>query len=216
MNLENVRRDYLMGGLCEDNVKKNPIEQLELWMQQAIDANMPDPTAMTLATVDESHQVSQRIVLLKHLDEQGFVFYTNYSSAKAKDLKFNNKVSLHFPWHIMERQVRVCGVAEKLTVSESEEYFHSRPRESQIAALASPQSDTIPSRDFLENKVKALHDQFDGLDIPLPEFWGGYRIVPTVIEFWQGGGNRLHDRIQYTLDGSADQDAKWLLRRLAP
>ena len=212
MKLEELRREYLRGGLKRDDLDADPVEQFEHWMQQAIDAEIADPTAMTVATVDVSGQPSQRIVLLKHLDSRGFVFYTNFSSRKAQDIAQNAKVSLHFPWHEIERQVKVCGVARKLSTLESLQYFASRPRESQLASWASKQSRAISSRQILLQQYQAMKDKFAQGDIPLPDFWGGYVVVPTAIEFWQGGANRLHDRFEYT----RVSEAQWLLERLAP
>ncbi len=212
MKLEDVRRDYLRGGLRRGNLLDNPIEQFKLWLQQAIDAELADPTAMTLATVDASGQPRQRIVLLKQVDDEGFVFFTNYESHKAHDMAVNPLVSLHFPWHSLERQVKVCGRAEKVSTSESLKYFLSRPQESQLAAWASAQSRPISSRQLLMQQFNAMKAKFINGDIPLPDFWGGYRVRPTVIEFWQGGASRLHDRFEYSRQASAD----WLIERLAP
>lgn len=212
MELEDVRREYLRGGLKREDLASDPIEQFERWLQQSIDAKLQDPTAMTVATVDADGQPSQRIVLLKHVDTQGFVFYTNYESSKSKDIGGNNKVSLHFPWHVLERQVKVCGVAERVPMAESLSYFLSRPKESQLAAWASAQSRPVSSRQLLMQQFNAMKDKFAKGDIPLPDFWGGYRIVPTRIEFWQGGANRLHDRFEYT----QQLDGHWSIERLAP
>lgn len=211
MELEHIRREYLRDGLDRDKLDDNPLRQFEVWMDQAIKSDIPDPTAMTLATVDASGQPSQRIVLLKHLDDQGFVFFTNYGSVKAKDIAQNPKVSLHFPWHMMERQVKVLGTAEKISTAQSLAYFLSRPRESQIAAWASDQSHTINSRVFLLNQFENMRQKFRHGDIPLPDFWGGFRVVPHCFEFWQGGANRLHDRFQYRLNKDS-----WAVERLAP
>lgn len=212
MDLEELRREYLRGGLSRDDLNTDPIAQFELWMQQAIATEMHDPTAMTVATVDASGQPSQRIVLLKHLDQKGFVFYTNFASHKAQDIEQNNKVSLHFPWHSIERQVKVQGVARKLSSLESLKYFTSRPRESQLAAWASKQSHKVSSRQLLMQQFNAMKEKFANGDIPLPDFWGGYLIEPSVIEFWQGGASRLHDRFEYRrLD-----DGQWSIDRLAP
>lgn len=211
MELEAIRREYLKGGLRRNNLKDNPYEQFEFWMQQAIDAELHDPTAMTLATVDSSGQPSQRIVLLKHLDQQGFVFFTNYNSDKAKDITQNPKVSLHFPWHVLERQVKVCGKAEKISLKETLSYFVTRPRDSQIAAWASSQSSTISSRKALLMQFESIKNKFKAGEVPLPDFWGGYRVVPELFEFWQGGGARLHDRFEYRRE-----EGGWHIERLAP
>lgn len=212
MDLEDVRREYLKGGLQQENLADQPIEQFERWLQQSIDAKLQDPTAMTVATVDADGQPSQRIVLLKHLDEKGFVFYTNYGSRKSQDIGSNNKVSLHFPWHMLERQVKVCGVAERVPKAESLAYFLSRPKESQLAAWASEQSRPVSSRQLLMQQFNAMKDKFAKGEVPLPDFWGGYRVVPTRIEFWQGGANRLHDRFEY----KRQADGRWSIERLAP
>ncbi len=213
MDLEDVRREYLMGGLRRENLAASPFEQFETWMGHALKAGLPDPTAMTLATVSAEGQPSQRIVLLKHFSDQGFVFFTNYASRKAHDIDQNGKVSLHFPWHNMERQVKVMGHAEKIPAAESLKYFLTRPRESQIAAWASEQSRPLSSRTLLLNQVESIKQKFRKGEVPLPDFWGGYRVVPKVFEFWQGGANRLHDRFQY----ECEQDSEsWAIERLAP
>lgn len=209
--LEEIRREYLMGGLQREKLAEDPLKQFELWMEQAIASEIPDPTAMTLATVSKEGQPSQRIVLLKHLDERGFVFFTNYNSAKAHDITSNAKVSLHFPWHAMERQVKVMGEAQKIPVSETLSYFVSRPRDSQIAAWASNQSHKISTREALMMQFESMKKKFEGGEVPLPDFWGGYRICPSVFEFWQGGGKRLHDRFEYRR-----HEQQWQIERLAP
>ena len=211
MDLEALRREYLKDGLERENLADDPFDQFEKWMAQFLELGLADPTAMTVATVAPDGQPSQRIVLLKHVDRSGFVFYTNYSSRKAKEIDANPKISLHFPWHAVERQVKVCGVAEKVSAAESLRYFTSRPKGSQLAAFASPQSKVISSRSLLLNEFERLKQKFREGEIPLPDFWGGYRVVPSEIEFWQGGQNRLHDRFRYTR--SADT---WEIDRLAP
>lgn len=212
LNLENLRREYLRDGLRREQLADDPIEQFERWMAQIVAAEIPDPNAMTIATVDASGQPSQRIVLLKGLDQRGFVFYTNLRSHKAQDLKQNPKISLHFPWHCLERQVKVCGVAEQMSAAESIKYFLSRPRESQLAAWASNQSRPISSRAMLMQQFEAMKNKFSKGDIPLPDFWGGFRVKPHQIEFWQGGAHRLHDRFQYTRQA----DDSWDIARLEP
>jgi pyridoxamine 5'-phosphate oxidase len=211
IDIDQVRRDYLQGGLKRDELLEDPIDQFELWLKQVIDSGLNDPTAMTVATVDAEGQPSQRIVLLKQVDSAGFVFYTNYESHKAQDIAVNPRVSLHFPWHALERQVRVCGVAEKVSMAESLKYFASRPEESQLAAWASAQSRPVSSRQLLMQQFQSMKAKFQQGKIPLPDFWGGYRIVPASIEFWQGGANRLHDRFRYTRAGQG-----WSIERLAP
>lgn len=210
LNLEDLRRDYLMGGLDHADLDDDPIAQFERWLQQAIELQLKDPTAMTVATVDASGQPSQRIVLLKKVDH-GFVFYTNYGSRKARELADNPKVSLHFPWHDIERQVKICGLAEKVSATESAKYFLSRPKESQLAAWASHQSHPVSTRQLLMQQVARMKEKFAAGEIPAPDFWGGFRVVPSEIEFWQGGANRLHDRFQYTRTENG-----WQRTRLAP
>lgn len=212
LTLDNLRREYLKGGLDRDQLAADPLIQFERWMQQTLATEIPDPNAMTIATVDADGQPSQRIVLLKGLDQKGFVFYTNLHSKKAQDLALNPKVSLHFPWHFLERQVKVCGVAEQLSTAESLKYFLSRPRDSQLAAWASRQSRPISSRALLMQQFEAMKNKFSKGEIPLPDFWGGFRIKPHLIEFWQGGAHRLHDRFQYRLQPGGG----WDIERLEP
>ena len=211
MDLESLRREYLHGGLRREELIDDPLDQFSLWMQQALDLEIYDPTAMTIATVNEEGQPSQRIVLLKHFDQDGFIFYTNYGSRKSNELDSNSKVSLHFPWHVIDRQVKICGTASKISPVESLKYFVSRPKESQIAAVASHQSEVLTSRSSLLDKFESIKQKFKDGDIPLPDYWGGYRIVPHEIEFWQGGANRLHDRFRYLR-----HENNWLIDRLAP
>jgi pyridoxamine 5'-phosphate oxidase len=211
VDLESLRRDYLRGGLDYGDLEADPFRQFEKWMQQAIDLQFSDPTAMTVATVAADGQPSQRIVLLKQFNDRGFVFYTNFNSRKAKELDANPRISLHFPWHEIDRQVKVCGTAERLPTTESLKYFVSRPRDSQLAAHASPQSQVLTSRGMLMNQFESIKQKFKAGDVPLPDFWGGYRVKPAEIEFWQGGASRLHDRFRYTL-----RDNQWQIDRLAP
>ncbi len=212
MDLFNIRREYIQGDLRRKDLPDHPLPLFEKWLKQAIDAGLPDPTAMTIATVDSEGQPFQRIVLLKHFDLEGFIFYTNLSSRKAKQVADNPRISLHFPWHPIERQVHITGVAEKLSKMEVMKYFLSRPKESQIAAWASRQSERLSTRAALESKFMELKQKFDKGEMPVPTFWGGYRVKPTSFEFWQGGKNRLHDRFIY------EQDPKenWSIERLAP
>ncbi|SBO09081.1 Pyridoxine/pyridoxamine 5'-phosphate oxidase [Vibrio mediterranei] len=212
MGIEDIRREYSQGGLRRKDLNSDPIVQFNLWLQQAVDAKLTDPTAMTVATVDERGMPFQRIVLLKNVDSEGFVFYTNLGSRKAQHIEHNSKVSLHFPWHPLERQVHITGVAEKLTAMENMKYFTSRPKESQLAAIASKQSSRISTRGVLEGKFLELKQKFAKGEIPVPSFWGGYRIRPESIEFWQGGEHRLHDRFLFSKDGQGHWDAE----RLAP
>lgn len=212
LKLEDFRREYTQGGLELDNLADNPLEQFDRWMQQTIQSGIPDPNAMTIATVDATGQPSQRIVLLKHLDNKGFVFYTNLNSRKAQDLKQNPKISLHFPWYFLERQVKVCGVVEQLSATEVMKYFITRPRDSQLGAWASQQSRPISSRALLMQQFEAMKNKFSKGEIPLPDFWGGFRVKPHQIEFWQGGAARLHDRFEYNLQA----DGHWTIQRLEP
>lgn len=211
MELTDIRREYAKGGLRRKDLAADPIEQFNLWLEQAIEAKMTDPTAMTVATVDENGQPFQRIVLLKNVDKDGFVFYTNLGSRKAHQLEHNSKTSLHFPWHPLERQVHITGTAEKLTAMENMKYFSSRPKESQLAAIASKQSSRISARGILEGKYLELKQKFAKGEIPVPSFWGGFRVRVDSIEFWQGGEHRLHDRFLFSR-----QDNSWDIDRLAP
>ena len=212
MNLEEFRRDYLQGGLSRNELPDDPMQLFAAWQQQAIASAILDPTAMVLATVSEDHQPSQRIVLLKSFDARGLVFFTNYSSRKAREIAANQQVGVLFPWHVLERQVKICGHAEKISLLESARYFATRPRESQLAAWASQQSTALTSRKFLLSQLEAMRRKFHSGEVPLPDFWGGYRVVPQEIEFWQGGSNRLHDRFRYSLL----QNGLWEISRLAP
>lgn len=212
IDLQGIRRDFLRGTLSRDELLEDPVAQFQLWLDQALSTELTDPTAMVLATSSRDGQVSQRVVLLKGVDERGFVFFTNYESRKAREIGSNSKVSLHFPWFAIERQVMVCGLAEKISVEESRAYFQSRPRESQLAAWASPQSRVLSSRDVMTQQLEALDKKFADSPIPLPEFWGGFRVRPSQIEFWQGGAHRLHDRFLYTLQAGGH----WQIERLAP
>lgn len=212
MELEDLRREYLRGELNREDLLDDPIEQFQVWLRQAVELGINDPTAMSVATVDTQGQPSQRIVLLKHIDNDGFVFYTNFESRKAQEIDGNAKVSLHFPWHAIDRQVKVRGEAHRVRAATSLAYFLSRPRESQLAAWASDQSRPVSSRQFLMNQFRAMQRKFSEGDIPLPDRWGGYRVVPHAIEFWQGGANRLHDRFEFTLQSGGG----WQAERLAP
>ena len=212
MNLEQFRREYLKGGLRSKDLPATPLELFEIWQQQAIESGLIDPTAMIVATVSAQGQPSQRTVLLKHLDDSGFVFYTNYGSRKAREIAENHRVSLLFPWHPLERQVKVCGTATKVSLAESVRYFASRPRESQLAAWASQQSRKLSTREFLLTQLEHMKQKYAHGEVPLPDFWGGFRVVPHDIEFWQGGANRLHDRFEYRLQ----PEGGWTVERLAP
>ena len=212
MALESERREYDFGHLTRESLADNPFDQFQRWLKQALDCEIQDPTAMCVATVGADGQPWQRMVLLKHVDRQGFVFYTNLGSRKAREIAHNPSVSLHFPWLQLDRQVIVAGRAEKLGKAQVLKYFLTRPRESQLAAWASRQSNRIGSRQILEAEFSRLKSKFAKGEVPLPEFWGGYRVVPTEIEFWQGGERRLHDRFHYQLQ----EDGGWLIEQLAP
>ena len=211
MGIKDNRREYDYGTLSRENLRSNPFEQFSLWMDQALEAEIVDPTAMSVATVDPEGKPWQRMVLLKGFDERGFVFYTNLGSRKASDITSNPQVSLQFPWLQLDRQVIVGGMAERLADNENSDYFKSRPISSQLAAWASEQSSPIASREVLEAQFNAVQQRFESGEVPLPEFWGGYRIVPREFEFWQGGENRLHDRFSFQRDGDS-----WIISRLSP
>ena len=211
MSLEDNRREYDYGKLSRESLADDPFAQFTLWMNQAIEAQIQDPTAMSVATVSPEGKPWQRMVLLKGFDEQGFVFYTNLGSRKAKEIEANAQVSLHFPWLQLDRQVIVGGRAERLSAMEVMKYFISRPKESQLAAWASKQSSRISTRQVLETQFVQIKEKFAKGDIPLPDFWGGFRVVPEEIEFWQGGESRLHDRFSYNRDGD-----DWQIDRLSP
>lgn len=209
--IAHLRREYTQGGLRRQHLTETPLPLFERWLAQACEAKLADPTAMVVATVDESGQPYQRIVLLKHYDEQGLVFYTNLGSRKAHQIEHNPRISLHFPWHMLERQVMVQGTAERLSTFEVLKYFHSRPRDSQIGAWVSKQSSRISARGVLEGKFLELKQKFQTGEVPLPSFWGGYRVSIEQMEFWQGGVHRLHDRFLYQRSESG-----WNIDRLAP
>jgi pyridoxamine 5'-phosphate oxidase len=206
-----LRREYFVGELNEADVASDPIEQFGRWFADANRATVLESNAMTLATVDEKGQPTTRIVLLKGFNDRGFEFFTNYTSRKGRELEANPRASLLFFWAPLERQVRIDGSVEMLTRTESEAYFHVRPVESQLGAWASHQSQVIESREQLKTRQEELRQRFAGAEIPVPPFWGGYRLMPAEIEFWQGGPSRLHDRLLYVRSGDA-----WTIQRLSP
>lgn len=210
--LENLRQNYEFTGLSEEMIDANPIKQFEHWFTDALHAHLNEPNTMTLATSGIDGKPSARIVLLKGFDQDGFVFYTNYLSNKGQDMTQNPQVALLFFWVELARQVRIEGTVEKISMERSETYFHSRPRGSQIAALASPQSQLIANRMQLENMCENLSQEYQDQTIPKPEHWGGYLVKPLQIEFWQGRQNRLHDRIVY----QRKEEGKWKTSRIAP
>ena len=211
MDLADFRKEYSDRGLHREELNADPVAQFSQWFSHATELGVHEPNAMTLATVDETGMPYQRTVLLKYFDANGFVFFTNYGSRKSKQIAANPKCSLLFPWITLERQVIIQGSAEKISSAESLRYFTSRPRESQIGAWVSNQSEVITSRKFLMQKLAEIKDKFQHGEIPLPSFWGGYRVVPIAIEFWQGGPARLHDRFLYQKSG-----AEWEIDRLSP
>lgn len=213
MDLSEFRREYLKGGLSRSDLDRDPVVQFTQWFEQAQKTDIPDSTAMILATVNSKGQPSQRTVLLKYYDENGFVFFTNFGSRKAEEMQENPKVSLIFVWLDLERQIVINGLAEKISTAESAKYFMSRPKESQMAAWVSSQSHPISSRQMLMQKFSEMKNKIGEGKVPLPSFWGGYRVQPTEVEFWQGRKNRLHDRFLYSRDSL---DGDWSIERLAP
>jgi pyridoxamine 5'-phosphate oxidase len=212
MKIADIRRSYSMDKLDLDKLNADPFLQFEGWLKDAVAAELPDPTAMCVATVDASGQPSQRLVLLKDVSSKGFVFYTNLGSRKASELEHNPKVCLHFPWHPLERQVIVYGTAERVPTSQVMSYFLSRPKESQLAAWASEQSRPVSTRQALMQKFAEIKHKFEQGEVPVPSFWGGFLVKPHQIEFWQGGEHRLHDRFMY----KQQADSSWAIERLCP
>jgi pyridoxamine 5'-phosphate oxidase len=210
--LHNLRQEYEAEPLTEGTIDKDPINQFEKWFAEALQSELPEPNAMTLATANVDFKPSARIVLLKGIENGSFIFFTNYSSRKGKELLWNPYAALLFFWNELHRQVRIEGRVKKIPDQVSEDYFHSRPIGSQLGALISPQSEVINNRNFLEDKLLLAEKEFSGKQIPRPDHWGGYQVIPQSIEFWQGRLNRLHDRILFTL---IDQD-QWKMERLAP
>lgn len=212
VHIKDLRREYLHDDLSRQHLQADPLQQFQLWLDQAVSAQITDPTAMTLATVNSAGQPTQRIVLLKEANSDGYVFYTNYQSRKGDDIAHNAKVSLHFAWLPLDRQIKIQGVASKVSQAESLAYFKSRPRDSQLAAWASEQSHQLNSREMLDERFAKMQDEFSDKEITLPEFWGGYRVKATHYEFWQGRASRLHDSFSY----SQQPSGAWDISRLAP
>jgi pyridoxamine 5'-phosphate oxidase len=210
-SIANIRNEYSLNGLHEKDLHADPVKQFQKWFDEVVAAEIYDPNAMYLSTISQLRPTG-RIVLLKGVDQQGFSFYTNYNSRKGMEIRSNPQVALTFFWKELERQVRIEGRVEKTSNEESDKYFASRPRGSQIGAWISEQSQTIESREFLENKQKEFEEQFAGMAVPRPLHWGGYRVIPDYVEFWQGRPSRLHDRLAYILQpGGA-----WNIERLSP
>jgi pyridoxamine 5'-phosphate oxidase len=212
MTLAELRKDYSLAGLTEKELARDPFRQFEKWFQEAGAAKLPEPNAMVLATATRDGRPSARTVLLKGLDGRGFVFYSNYESRKGRELEMNPRATLNFPWFAIERQVIVEGPVAKIAREECEAYFHSRPRASQLSAWVSQQSSIIPGRDVLDESLRAMEKKYAGQEVPLPPYWGGWRLTPETVEFWQGRRNRLHDRLRYR----REKDGSWIVERLAP
>lgn len=210
-DLTRLRREYQSCTLDELDVDLNPLVQFDLWFRQSLNAQIPEPNAMALATATPEGRPSVRMVLLKSFDDRGFVFFTNYEGRKSQELSLNPHVALVFYWRELERQARIEGVVEKVSRRETEEYFQTRPLESKLGAWASKQSSVIQERGVLEQKMADLKEKYRDQDIPAPPFWGGFRLQPTLFEFWQGRPSRLHDRIRYVLNGGV-----WTIERLSP
>lgn len=212
MSLADLRKDYSLSGLLEKDLARDPFRQFDKWFQEAQAAKLVEPNAMTLATASRDGRPSARTVLLKAVDGRGFVFFTNYDSRKGRDLAENPRAGLSFPWLALERQVIIEGTVTKVSREESAAYFHSRPRASQLGAWVSQQSSIITGRPVLEDAMKSLEKKYAGAEVPVPPAWGGYRLSPETVEFWQGRRSRLHDRLRYRREASGD----WTVERLAP
>jgi pyridoxamine 5'-phosphate oxidase len=212
MNLAELRKEYSLAGLSEKDLAKDPFRQFEKWFQEAEAAKIDEPNAAVLATAARDGRPSARVMLLKGVDGRGFVFFTNYDSRKGREIEANPRVALLFPWVALERQVLIEGSVAKVAPEESEAYFHSRPRASQLGAWASAQSSIVSGREAIEVSMKAMEKKYAGVEAPRPPHWGGFRIAPDSVEFWQGRRSRLHDRLRYRRDGGG----AWIVERLAP
>ncbi len=210
-SIQDLRQEYTKAELLESNAASRPFEQFGRWFDEALKAEVPEPNAMTLATVDADGQPSARIVLMKGLDDRGMTFFTNYLSRKGREIAGNPKAALVFFWPDLERQVRLEGTVEKVSEAESDDYYQNRPRGSRLGAWSSVQSAVVPGREALEDRLKELASQYGEGPIPRPPHWGGYRLVPHMFEFWQGRPSRLHDRLRYRVAGGI-----WVVERLSP
>jgi pyridoxamine 5'-phosphate oxidase len=210
VDLTNLRKEFRQNGLNRSEIDNDPFKQFSLWFTQAVELSIIEPSAMSLATTDEK-EIGIRTVLLKHFDDRGFVFFTNYGSKKSQQIEVKPQAALLFPWLNLDRQVKIIGSIEKITTLESIKYFASRPKDSQLGAWASKQSSTISSRSLLVSQFELMKNKFSKGEVPLPDFWGGYRVIPKSIEFWQGRESRLHDRFIYQRSENG-----WNISRLSP